>query len=54
MAAPVPGAGCISINGVLLAWTRWTPRGMAVPDAVYEPVMGAPRGTYTQELRFRE
>ena len=42
MSAPVAGAGCISINGELLAWTRWTEAGLQAAERVFEPVLGAP------------
>lgn len=38
--APVPGCGVISINGVLLAWTRWTKAGIADSDGIFEEVLG--------------
>lgn len=48
MAAPVAGAGCITINGAFLAWTRWTPAGQERGKKIQEEALGKPVGVYSQ------
>lgn len=48
MMAPVPGCGIISINGTLLAWTRWTKAGIADSDGIFEEVLGPAITEWTQ------
>ena len=54
MAAPVAGAGCITINGVFMAWARWTPAGLAMAEESLAKALGQPVGRYTQLLHFHE
>ena len=40
MCAPIAGCGCITVNGQLCAWTRWTPAGLDRIDDLVRPVLG--------------
>jgi len=44
LCAPVIIAGCITVNGAFLAWTRWTEAGLRDNEDLLVPVLGAPRG----------
>ena len=44
MSAPVAAAGCITVNGALLVWTRWTEAGLRDNEDLLRPVLGAPVG----------
>jgi len=48
MAAPVAGAGCISINGELFVWTRWTRAGLDAAADLFDPVLGKPVAELSQ------
>jgi hypothetical protein len=48
MSAPVAGAGCISVNGHFLAWSRWTPVGQEQEADIQEGALGKPKGVYEQ------
>ena len=40
MCAPAAGCGCITVNGQLCAWTRWTEAGLDRVDDIIRPVLG--------------
>ena len=48
MAAPVPGVGFLTINGVFLAWQRSTPADVRASAPLLEPVLGPPTGEFEQ------
>lgn len=56
LAAHVAGAGCITINGVYMAWSRWTPLGNDVVAPLFERALGADAvaGSYQQLTTFKE
>ena len=55
LSAPIAGAGCITINGVFLAWDRWTPHGSAkVAAPIFVKALGPAVGTYPQLTSFSE
>jgi hypothetical protein len=51
MAASIAGVGCISVNGVFLAWTRWTPAGQTAHSELFEAALGAPIAEVEQMRR---
>lgn len=48
MAATVAGTGCITVNGRLLAWARWTPAGMRAARPALEAALGPAAAELTQ------
>ncbi len=40
MAAPIAGCGCITVNGQLCAWTRWTGAGLDRVDDLVAFALG--------------
>jgi len=41
MAAPFPGTGCITVNGMFLAWTRSTRADLDASADILEQALGA-------------
>ena len=48
VAAPVAGAGCISVNGIFLAWTRSTRADLDATADIFEQALGAAREEHEQ------
>jgi hypothetical protein len=48
LAAPVPGAGCITVNGVTMAWQRSTPADVGASADIFEGALGKPTAEFEQ------
>jgi hypothetical protein len=48
MAAPVPGAGVITVNGTTLAWQRGTPADVEASGGIFETALGKSTAEFDQ------